>query len=257
MFDFSRRSGTPFVNTKTDCHCQGRRHARRNAVQAAIPRDGFINAVECASTCSDKLCSSQVYGKRCKYWHAVQRVCDDVGNAATGTRILNGSAASPSATSPRRPVRGSRSTYVHGPNPLASQTKPKSLRIRCNGTARRSTVPLPFLAPAARRQLISFSTAASPSESPGSRSRRQTPAQVQIARILSLLQRNWAGNRRYVAFYSKTTLWALRKGVFGTLDRSRTWTSFLRKLYASCLRKDVLGHGNSQKSRLWKCHGPA
>lgn len=163
---FSRRSGTPFVNTKTDCHCQGRRHTRRNAVQAAIPRDGFINAVECTSTCSDKLCSSQVYGKLCKYWHAFQRVCDDVGNAATGTRILNGSAASPSATSPRRPVRGSRSTYVHGASPLASRTKPKSLRIRCNGTARRSTVPLPFLAPAARRQSISFSTAASPSESP-------------------------------------------------------------------------------------------
>ena len=52
-------------------------------------------------------------------------------------------------------------------------------------------------------------------------------------------------------------LWALRKGVFGTLYKSRTWTSFLRNLHASRLRKDVRGPGNSQKSRPWECRGPA
>ncbi len=45
-------------------------------------------------------------------------------------------------------------------------------------------------------------------------------------------------------------VWALRKGVFGPLDRSRTWTSFLRQPHGAHLRKSVLGHGNSQKSRL-------
>ena len=45
-------------------------------------------------------------------------------------------------------------------------------------------------------------------------------------------------------------VWALRKVVFGTLYESRTWTSFLRRLHGARLRKSVLGHGNSQKSRL-------
>lgn len=48
-------------------------------------------------------------------------------------------------------------------------------------------------------------------------------------------------------------LWALRKVVFGPLEESRTWTSFLRRLHVTRLRKDVLGHESSQKKRLWGC----
>lgn len=47
-----------------------------------------------------------------------------------------------------------------------------------------------------------------------------------------------------------TPLWALGKGVFQSLEESRTSTSFLRRMHAARLRKCVLGHGNSRKSRL-------
>ncbi len=49
-----------------------------------------------------------------------------------------------------------------------------------------------------------------------------------------------------------STLWALRKDVFGTIYKSMTWTSFLRRSHAHRLKKGVLGHGNSQKSCPWK-----
>ncbi|ABN87524.1 LysE family protein [Burkholderia pseudomallei 668] len=72
-------------------------------------------------------------------------------------------------------------------------------------------------------------------------------------RRLGPLRKSGLGHR----FRESCPLWARRKGVFGPLDRSRTWTSFLRTPHASCLRKDVLGHENSQKSRLWECRGLA
>lgn len=52
-------------------------------------------------------------------------------------------------------------------------------------------------------------------------------------------------------------VWALRKDVFGTLYKSMTWTYFLRRSHAHRLRKGVLGHGNSRKSRPWKHRLPA
>ncbi|EDS82099.1 LysE family protein [Burkholderia pseudomallei S13] len=64
-------------------------------------------------------------------------------------------------------------------------------------------------------------------------------------RRLGPLRKSGLGHR----FRESCPLWARRKGVFVTLEKSRTWTSFLRQLHASRLRKDVRGPENSQKNR--------